>query len=225
MQITRETFAVKPWYAQEPFVYLSQSALGSLRRTAEPHRCPKETLLFQEGQPAEALWVIQKGWVRLVKRTTDSKSLTLDLVTPKDCLCGLSALSGDRYLASAVAVTPVEAVRIPAFALHRVLQSNARFNSCVMGTFSHRFHHMAEAYATAFAPVEQRIAWILLRLREDFGTTVPATRREIAQLTGTTVETAIRVTRKMRRENLIRLSRGQITLVDSKALSEKLQAR
>lgn len=217
-------FAGKAWHRQEPFIHLSKRDLSELKPTAEPHRYPHGTLLFQEGEPAEALWVIQQGWVRLVKRTTDSKSLTLDLVTPKDRLCGLSAFSGQNYLASAVAVTPIEAVRLPAPALRRLLESNAPFVSCVMRTFSHRFHHMAQAYATAFAPVEQRIAAVLLRLQEDFGITLPVTRREIAELTGTTVETAIRVTSRMRRENLIRMSRGQITLMDLKALSKKLRA-
>ncbi|MBI3615153.1 MAG: Crp/Fnr family transcriptional regulator [Candidatus Omnitrophica bacterium] len=186
-------------------------------------RYPKGAVLFREGEPAEILWVLQRGWVRLVKKTTDSKTLTLDLMTPKDGLCGLSAFSGDRYLASAVAATPVEAVRIPAKSIRAILQSNAPFASCVIGIFSQRFHHMAEAYATAFAPVEQRIASVLLRLDEDFGTTLPVTRRELAELAGTTVETAIRVTNRMRQENLLLMQRKKIILVNPKGLAQKIQ--
>lgn len=211
---------MKPWYRQQPFVHLSDSVLRELERGAEVHRFPKGTFLFREGRPAETLWVIQKGWARLVKRTTDGKGLTLDLVTPKDHLCGLSAFSGQTYLASAVAVTPIEAVLIPALPLRRILRSNARFASCVMETFSHRFHHMAEAYVMAFAPMEQRIASVLLRLHGDFGTDLPVTRREIAQLTGTTVETAIRITARLRRKGLIQMGWGQVTLIDLKALGE-----
>lgn len=213
---------MKPWHRQGPFVHLSETVLSRLKGKAQLHRFHREGCLFREGEPAEALWVIQKGWVRLVKRTADGKNLTLDLVTPKDCLCGLSSFSGQVYLATALAVTPVEAVRLPTGLLRRILQSHGRFASCVVDTFSHRFHHMAQAYATAFAPVERRIVSVLLRLREDFGQTLPVTRREIAELTGTTVETAIRVTSQMRKDGLIRLKRGQVTLVDPKALERKV---
>lgn len=183
----------------------------------------KGVVLFREGEPAESLWILKRGWVRLIKRTADGKSLTLDLVTPKDSLCGLSAFSGARYLASAVAATPIEAVRLAAKKVQQLLQSHAPFAACVTGIFSRRFHHMASSYAAAFAPVEQRIAAVLLRLEEDFGDTLPVTRREVAEMAGTTVETAIRVTNRMRRENLLLMKRGQIVLADPKALAKKIQ--
>ncbi len=214
---------MKPWQRQEPFVHLSDSVVHGLSRIAEVHRYPKGTVLFRDGEPAQDLWIIRRGWVRLVKKTTDSKALTLDLVTPKDRLLGLSAFSEKTYLASAITATPVEVVRIPAKAVREVLQSDAKFASCVTRIFSHRFHHMAQAYATAFAPVEQRIASVLLRLNEDFGATLPVTRREVAELAGTTVETAIRVTNRMRKENLLLMQRGKIVLMNPKGLSKKIQ--
>ena len=214
---------MKPWRSQEPFVHLSDSVIHGLSRVAQVHRTPQGTVLFREGEPAQDLWIIRRGWVRLVKRTTDSKLLTLDLVTPRDGLCGLSAFSGETYLASAITATPVEAVRIPAKAVREILRSDAQFASCVAGIFSHRFHHMLKAYATAFSPVEQRIASVLLRLDEDFGATLPVTRREVAELAGTTVETAIRVTNRMRKENLLLMQRGKIVLMNPKGLARKIQ--
>jgi CRP-like cAMP-binding protein len=214
---------MKAWYRQEPFVHLSNSVIRELSRTAQGRRYPKGAVLFREGEPADVLWVIQRGWVSLMKKTTDGKILTLDLVTPKDSLCGLSVFSGDKYLSSAVAVTPVEVRRIPASVVRKALRSNAPFAFCVAGIFSQRFHHMAAAYATAFAPVEQRITAVLLRLSEDFGNTLPVTRREVAELAGTTVETAIRVTRKMWREHLLLMRRGEIILVNPKGLARRIQ--
>jgi len=211
------------WHSEHPFHHLPESARQILGRTAEAVHLSKGDVLFREEEPAEFLWVILKGWVRLTKRTAGGKGLTLDLVTPKDRLLGLSAFSEKTYLASAVAATMVEAIRIPARTMQEALQSHAPFASCVTGIFSQRFHHMAEFYATAFAPVKQRIAAVLLRLGKDFGDTLPVTRREIAELTGTTVETAIRVTSQMRKENLLLMKRGQIVLVNPKALDKKTQ--
>jgi CRP/FNR family transcriptional regulator len=210
------------WIRQEPFENLPDSVKRRMMQAAQPHRLPAGAVLFQEGDPADSLWILEEGWAQLVKRRLDGKSLTLDLVTPKDRFFGISAFSGDTYLATAVAVTPIMALRIPGVILRQLLRSYPSFGVCVVKIFSARFHHMAAAYSAAFAPVEQRITSVLLRLDEDFGATLPVTRRQIAELAGTTVETAIRVTNRMRRENLVLMHRGQIVLVNPQGLYRKL---
>ncbi len=213
---------MKPWSQTEPFVHLSDSKLKELNRSAQLCHYPKGAVLFREGDPADSLWVLQQGWVRLVKQTANGKILTLDLVTPKDGVCGLSAFSDKRYAATAVAAPPVEAVRLPAPALRELLKSHPQFAACVSGILSQRLHHISAAYADAYAPVEQRIASVLLRLKDDFGAHLPITRRELAELAGTTVESAIRVTRRMQEEGILRISRGRVSVLTPRALSGKI---
>ncbi len=201
---------------------LPGEALCELAQAAEEKIYPKGAVIFQEGKPADFLWWIEEGWVQLVKRIAGGKVLTLDLVTPKEGLCGLSAFHRQPYLASAVAAAQVKALRFPAQMLRKFLERYPRFASSVMEVFDQRFRHMATAYANAFAPAEQRIALALLQLDGDFGATLPVTRREVAQLAGTTVETAIRVTNQMRRENLLSMRRGQIALINPKGLERKV---
>ena len=210
------------WLRRDPFSHLPESAIRRLGRSAQLRHCPKQSVLFREADPADFLWVIRRGWVQLVKRTSDGKTLTLDLVTPRDGVCGLSAFNGQNYLASAIATTPVVALRLPAQVVRQLLKEQAQFAVCVAGIFGQRLHHMAAAYAVAFAPVEQRISSVLLRLREDFGTSIPVTRRELGRLSGTTVETAIRVTCQMQREGILKTSRGRIFLLHPEALKKKI---
>jgi CRP-like cAMP-binding protein len=71
--------------------------------------------------------------------------------------------------------------------------------------------------------VEQRLAGILLMLHSKLGPTLPFTRQEIADMSGTTTETAIRVMIRLRDSGIIRSSRGKITILDEtklRALSE-----
>ncbi len=211
------------WIQQSPFNELPESVKQRILRAAEPHRVSPGTILFGEGERADSLWILEEGWAQLMKKTVDGKSLALDLVTPKDRFFGISAFACDQYLASAVAVTPITALRIPGEVLRQLLRSYPSFGVSVVKIFSRRFHHMAAAYSAAFAPVEQRIASVLLRLDEDFGNTLPVTRRQIAELAGTTVETAIRVTNRMRGENLVLMRRGQILLVNPTGLARKLR--
>ncbi len=64
-----------------------------------------------------------------------------------------------------------------------------------------------------------RVAARILAAASQFGRDVPLTRREIAEMAGTTVETAIRETRAFEKRGWIRLARGHIRVVDPDALS------
>lgn len=212
-----------PWLHQDPFRRLPVPARTVLNRAAEVARYQAGEVVFREGEPPESLWVVRRGWVQLVMRTANGKGLTADLSTPDDGLFGLSAFCGMSYLTSAVAATPLVVVRLPAPVVRQLVTAHAAFAAAVVRLFSRRFHHMAEIYATAFAPVELRIVSVLLRLEEAFGATLPVTRRQVAELAGTTVETAIRVTNRLRRDRLLTMRRGEIVLADSVGLSQKLR--
>jgi CRP/FNR family transcriptional regulator len=60
--------------------------------------------------------------------------------------------------------------------------------------------------------VEKRILHILVNLVAEFGNTIPLTRREIAEMTGTTVETCIRTFSNLEKEGLVSSARGKITV-------------
>ena len=210
------------WVQQEPFSCLPESAKHHLMRDAHLQRYPVGAVLFREGEPAKKLYLIQSGWVQLTKKIPGARTpLTLDLVTPKDGLCGLTAFIGGCYMATAVAVTPVNAVLLPASALQPLIQRHAELAAEIAQLLGRRYRHTVRAYANAFAPVEQRIAAALLRLREDFGSSLPVTRREVAEMTGTAVETAIRITRQMERQGILEMSRRQIVLLRPEMLAQK----
>jgi len=175
--------------------------------------------LFQEGEPADHLWIVRSGWVRLVRRVTDGQHLTVDIVTPKGRFCGLTAFIGGHYMATAVAAGPVTVVAIPAKALSHLMQEHVELASYVAKQFDERYQHMVAAYTTAFCPVQQRLAAVLIRLKGAFGSVLPVTRREVAEMGGTTVETAIRVTRQMQKEGILQVSRGRIEILHPGLLS------
>ena len=215
---------MSPWHQIEPFVRLPADVREDLVRAADIHPYPKGTILFQKGELADVLWILQEGWIQLVCRVTPERVLTLDIATPKDGVFGLSAFGAPTYASSAVAATSIIAVRLPAHIVRTLITAHGPFAASVVKIFSQRFHHVAAAYATAFSPVEQRLASVLLRLEEDFGHTLPVTRKQVAELAGTTVETSIRVTNRMRRDRLLLMRRGQIALVNPHGLARKLQA-
>jgi CRP/FNR family transcriptional regulator len=66
--------------------------------------------------------------------------------------------------------------------------------------------------------VEQRLARTLLMLSSRLGPTLPFTRQEIADMAGTTTETAIRFMSRLREGKIIRSVRGKTTILDETKL-------
>ena len=75
--------------------------------------------------------------------------------------------------------------------------------------------------------VERRIARLLLKLAGSLGKMtggerilidMPLTRQDIAEMTGTTVESAIRVMSKFRKQGLIDSRNGKVSLINPHAL-------
>jgi len=66
--------------------------------------------------------------------------------------------------------------------------------------------------------VVQRLKRILYTLTEKFGPTLNFTAIEISELAGTTTESALRILGQLREEGIIEKKRGQIRIVDPKAL-------
>jgi CRP-like cAMP-binding protein len=70
--------------------------------------------------------------------------------------------------------------------------------------------------------VERRIAQTLLALRNKFGDTIPLTRREIAELAVTTLETAIRTIVQFQQAGWVRSSRSKIEILKPESLKALL---
>lgn len=66
--------------------------------------------------------------------------------------------------------------------------------------------------------VEQRLTKVLLMLSSKFGNTLPFTRQAIADMTGTTTETTIRVMNRLRNSGIIRSTRGKTIILDENKL-------
>ncbi len=66
--------------------------------------------------------------------------------------------------------------------------------------------------------VEQRLAHTLLRLSSKLGPTLPFTRQELADMAGTTTETAIRLMARLKDGGIVRSTRGKTVILDETKL-------
>ena len=203
-----------------PFSTLSSSKLDKLAKSCDELAYSKGDTIFHEGDVASWVWVIKKGWVRLTKTAFREKSVTIDLLTPREAICGISVFDHLPYSATAEAATDCVMVRIPSKEVMQLFQTEPRFPQDLLAICCHRIRHMAEACAMLYEPAPRRIAKVLLHLREAFGPVLPITHSEIAGIAGLRVETTIRMMARMKKQKWIAISRGKVELVRAEKIRE-----
>jgi CRP-like cAMP-binding protein len=188
-----------------------------LRRLLGEVRFERQRLLFLEGDPADFLWLIREGEVRLYKGSSDGTITTLEVLGPGQVFGALSALDAPAYPMSAEAVTAGVAWRLPKETVLLLLDEEARLSFEVLHIVLARLREANERLrAFAHDPAPARLARSLLRASRSGAAHV--TRRALAESSGTTVETAIRVLRRFERDGVIRGEVGLIHVVDEAAL-------
>jgi len=202
---------------------LPAAELRRLDRLCELRRFRKGETIFQEGRPAGSVWIVRLGWVFLVKRTPRGRLGTIFAMTPHEALCGVSAFEHGDYSASAIAATDTQLIQLPAEEFSNLLERYPKFTMQTLLTCCNRMRHMAEAISMAQGSVEQRLVYVLLRLRETFGSTIPLTHHELARMAGTRSETSIRTLATLRRKGWVRSSRGEVRILAPKKLRALLQ--
>jgi len=187
-------------------------------------------VLFSEGQPADAVWAVANGQVHIVKSGLDGREIILEVVGPGELFGAVVAIEDRPYPASAVAAEHGSVWRLPATLARDLCRRYPALRSAIMGQVAARLRSAHERLrSVALERVEQRLARALLALARKIGggesgkTALSVTRQELADMTGTTVETAIRITSRWQRLGVIASSRNQIHLVDAQRLEEIAQ--
>jgi CRP/FNR family cyclic AMP-dependent transcriptional regulator len=201
----------------EFFRGMSPGLFGRVRHQVQEKRFERQKVLYFEGQPAEHLWVIGSGEVRLYKSSAGGRITTLEMLTPGQMFGAVSALDQDLYTASAEGVSGGFAWRLPRRSVLKLIGEEPALAVDILVVTSRRLreaHNRLRSLATDPAPA--RLARALLRASREGQARV--TRRALAEASGTTVETAIRVLRRFEREGLIAGKVGVVQVVDEVAL-------
>jgi CRP/FNR family transcriptional regulator len=209
----------------ELFRVLPPERLRDLRPRLREKSFRREAVLYYEGHPADALWIVRSGQVRLYKSSGDGSLTTLDLLAKGEAFGALSALESEAYPTSAEAVTDGSAWCLPRASFVRLLEQEPRLAVEVLRILSRRLRDAQERLRSlAHDPAPARLAAALLRAADAAGD-AHVTRRALAEEAGTSVETAIRVMRRFERDGLVRGRVGGIQVVDARGLREASRAR
>ncbi len=189
----------------------------------------RDDYIFLEGEAPEALYVVKSGKVKVLRHSPDGKDVVLRMAGPGHLLGSVAVFDGGGYPGTAQAIEDCTLLVISRNDCLTLVTRFPVFALSVINDMGTRLRSSAEQIRSlAVERVEQRIARTLLKLGQTAGADtsegrvieLPLTRQDVADMTGTTVETAIRVMSKFRREELIFTRRGKVVLVDLDALQD-----
>jgi CRP-like cAMP-binding protein len=177
--------------------------------------------IFFEGDPASWLGVVLEGRVKMIKHSEAGKDVVLNLIAPGEMIGEVAAFNGEPYPATAQAMEPTVVASIHQDDYLRLLKQYPALALKVIEEQGRRLRDAQDMVRSmAVERVERRIARILLKLAAATGSSsedgitieLPLTRQDIAEMAGTTVETAIRTMSRFRKKGLVRTKRGRVTI-------------
>ncbi len=223
---TEETAAL---LARVPvFAALDAEHLSEVAAVAVPRGFEKGTVVFREGDESDTCYVVRTGHARAIRDHPDGRTITLATFGPGNFFGELAMFDSERRSATVEAVDDLETVGILGADMRRLLRDHPEISAELVVALGRRLREANERLARqSFQTVQSRVAGVLGELvqqaqaEDGRGATdvvVTTTQAAIAQLAGSSRESASRFLAVLERAGVITQGRGRITVHDPGAL-------
>ena len=205
----------------ELFAELNESELQEVATHAQIRTVPNDTTIFYEGDPADAVYVVVNGRVKVVTTSTDGKEFILTVLGAGQVFGEMALLESATRSASVVTLSAVEVLVINRSDFQRLLDSNPRISQRLMAILSRRLRRAnAKMESLAYMDVAGRLARYLLDLARDHGQRLGngwvvvrrPTHSDIAHSIGTSRETVSRLINEFE-EGFGLVNKGKFTYI------------
>ena len=223
--MTRPTAAV---LAQIPlFTRVSAADRERLIPLSEVREYGRGDTIFHEGDASDFFYVVLTGRIKVFKHGPDGHDIILEMFGPGGPLGAVATFESRPYPASASPVEPSSCLLIPRDAFFGLLERHPSLVRGLLGSLSLRLVQLTTRLAELTGGrIEARFARLFLKLADQLGkpggqgTFVPLTltRQELADLVGTTIETAIRVMSRWHKDEVLLTDKDGFRVVDRAAL-------
>ena len=206
------------------FSGLNDEDLNALSKLAVSRGFKAGESVFWEGDAPSHFFFITSGRVKVLKHSSLGKEFVVAFFGPGEIFGEVAVFEERPYPASAQAISDTEVLGIGKDSFLAFLSDHPEVSLRIINMLGGRLRDAQNRLnALAGERAEQRVAKTLLMLSSKLGQSLPFTRQEIADMSGTTIETTIRVMSRMKRGEIIRSRRGRTDILDEtrlKLLSE-----
>ncbi len=231
MNMNCNTCHNNPCVRQVPvFQGLSDHDLHIVESIIESNYYTKGNLVFREGEQSESLFIVNNGLIKLTQNNTEGKQHVLRFLFPGDYFGQFALLHNKRHYATAEVVESGLVCRIHHKDFLPLIEKNAALAFSFLMSMSKQLQQADElAGSLHILEAEKRLARLLLHLssknQQEHGTEpawsqihLPAAKKDVAAMIGTTPETLSRKLNKLEAMEIIEVRNRTVIILDIKTL-------
>ncbi len=201
------------------FSSLNKDELAELSKLTIERSFKPNEFVFWEGDAPGYFYVVAEGRIKVLKYSSSGKEFIIAFFSPGEMFGEVAVFEGKPYPASAQAAADTKILGIKKEDFLSFLSGRPQVALDIINVLGGRLRDaQGRLKDLAGERVEQRLARTLLMLYSKLGPTLPFTRQEIADMAGTTTETAIRITSQLKDRGIIRSVRGKIIILNETKL-------
>jgi CRP-like cAMP-binding protein len=209
------------------FEALGEDELARVAEVAVPRRFEAGEVIFCEGDASDTCYIVRTGHARAVREHSDGRSITLANFGPGDIFGELAMFDSERRSATVEALDVMDAIAILGSDMRRLLVLHSDIAVKLVIGLGRRLRETNERLSRqSFQTVQSRVAAVLAELvaaaqaegAGDGDVLITSTQADLAQLAGSSRESASRFLAVLERAGIITQGRGRLTVHDAAAL-------
>lgn len=206
------------------FAELGQQAIEAIAGLCVTRSMRSEEVLFLKGDPADALYAVRRGQIRIATGTNAGRRLTLNLLGSGDVFGEVALLDGRPRTADAVATEPTELFMVRRRDFIDLLAHQPNVAVGIIELLCQRIRWMSDRMEeSVLLPLHARLARRLIALGEDYGAEIQVSQEELAIFIGSTRESVNRQLQEWKRKGLVEIGRGRIRLLNRAGLEPRYE--
>jgi CRP/FNR family transcriptional regulator, cyclic AMP receptor protein len=229
MAATRSSEVVELLARVPVFATLEQSDLERIAQLAVPRQFPPGQAVFREGDESDTCYIVREGHARAVRSHGDGRTITLATFGPGDIFGELAMFEDERRSATVEAIEPISVVAVLGPDMRRLMIEHPEISTRLVIALGRRLREMNERLSRqSFQTVQSRVAVVLSELvvqelaegADGRDVLVTATQADLAQLAGSSRESASRFLAVLERAGVISQGRGRLVVHEPEALKK-----
>jgi CRP-like cAMP-binding protein len=229
MAVTRSSEVVALLGRVPVFSTLEQSDLERIGQLAVPRQFEPGQAVFREGDQSDTCYIVREGQARAVRTHGDGRTITLATFGPGDIFGELAMFEDERRSATVEATEPTSVVAVLGPDMRRLMAEHPEISTRLVIALGRRLRETNERLTRqSFQTVQSRVAVVLSELvaqelaegADAKDVLVTATQADLAQLAGSSRESASRFLAVLERAGVISQGRGRLVVHEPEALKK-----
>jgi CRP/FNR family transcriptional regulator len=211
------------------FSTLERSDLKRIAQVAVPRTFEPGQAVFREGDASDTCYVVRDGHARAIRSHADGRTITLATFGPGDIFGELAMFEDELRSATVEAIETTSVVGVLGGDMRRLMSEHPGIAMRLVIALGRRLREMNERLSRqSFQTVQSRVAVVLSQLVEQeiaegkpgSDVLVTATQADLAQLAGSSRESASRFLAVLERAGVISQGRGRLVVHNPDALKQ-----